>query len=367
MQVNFTSLVILNGAVIVLGFFVAFVLLFKRENPLANRLMSLFLFAISLWLCDNFMHIAGIYNQNSNYYFKPIYYSFSFGPLVYFYVRSIVNSNFKFQKADLIHFIPVVIQATLYIYLSFRNYEFRHWYWQEVHLPYTYRIEFDGTFISMTIYIFISIKLLRDYRIWLKNEHSDHSSKNLNWLNAILILMFLLCIQWFLEVVLRDVYEMYYNYKYTPAILGVITLILAFRAFFQEDQKDVVFEPLKAKSQKSDFQFDQNTLDQINKRMDINKDFLDPKLNLKEFAFRCKLPKKTVSLYLNQKLNKSFHDYINGFRIEEFKTRVLKPEERHMTIEGLAYDCGFNSKATFNRIFKKNIGITPTEFVSKHA
>lgn len=366
MTVNFTFPVILNGAVIVLGFFAAFGLFLKKENPLANKLMGLFLIAISLWLCDNFMRISGIYGQDANYYFKPIYYSFAFGPLLYFYVRSIVNSNFRLKKSHLLHFIPVILQAALYLFLSFKDYSYRHWYWQDVHLPYTYRIEFDGTFISMAIYLFFCLRLLMSYQNWLKDEHSDHSTKNLNWLKIILIFMLVLCIQWFIEVILRDVYDLYNSYDFTPTILGILTLILAYRAFFQEDQKEVVYAAQIVDSKKSDFQFEQKFLDQITKRMDVDRDFLDPKLNLKEFASRCKLPQKTVSQYLNQQLDKTFHDYVNGFRIEEFKQRVLLPEEQNMTLEGLAYDCGFNSKATFNRIFKKNTGLTPTEYVSKH-
>jgi len=165
--------------------------------------MAVFLTTISLWLCDTFMKISGIYAQDANYYFKPIYYSFAFGPLVYFYVRSIVNSN----------------QGGLYLFLIFKSYSFRLWYWQEVHLPYTYRVEFDGTFISMSIYLFFSIKLLMGYQNWLKDEHSDHSTKKLNWLRIILILMFILCVQWLIEVILRDVYDLYYTYEYTPTIL----------------------------------------------------------------------------------------------------------------------------------------------------
>jgi hypothetical protein len=177
-QINFTYPVIFNAAVIILGFFAAFGLFFKRENPLANKFMATFLVVISLWLCDTFMRIAGIYNQNANYYFKPIYFSFAFGPLVYFYVKSIVNSNFRLKKSYLFHFIPVLIQATLYLFLSFKSYEYRLWYWQDIHLPYTYSVEFDGTFISMAIYLFFSIRLLSDYHTWLKNEHSDHSTKS---------------------------------------------------------------------------------------------------------------------------------------------------------------------------------------------
>lgn len=367
MQINFTFQVILIGAVIVLGIFAALGLFLKKENPLANKLMATFLLVISLWLCDAFMRITGIYGQNANYYFKPIYYSFAFGPLLYYYVRSIVNSDFRFKRIHLLHFTPVILQAALYLFLSFKDYTYRHWYWEEVHLPYTYRLEFDGTFISMAIYLFFSIRLLKAYHTWLKDEHSDHSTKNLKWLTIILILMFVLCVQWFVEIILRDVYDLYYSYDITPTILGVFTLILAYRAFFQEDQKEVIFSSDQTDSKRSAFQFDQAILDRIVNRMEVNEDFLDSKLSLKEFASRCKLPQKTVSQYLNQKLDKSFHDFVNGYRIESFKKSVITSAEKNMTLEGLAYDCGFNSKATFNRIFKRNTGMTPSQYVSKQA
>jgi len=332
---------------------------------MANKLMALFLICISLWLCDNFMRIAGIYALDANYYFKPIYYSFAFGPLLFFYVKSIVNSEFHFRKVHVFHFIPVLFQAGLYLYLVCSSYAHRHWYWQEVHLPFTYRLEFDGTFISLAVYLFFSIKMLMSYQNWLKEKYSEVSSSSLNWLKIILILMLLLTVQWFVEVILRDVFEDYYTYTFTPLILGVLTLVLAYRAFMQDDQREITFQPESTELDNPSFSFDPDILAQITKRMEEDRDYLEPKLSLKSFAKNCKLPQKTVSQYLNQKLNMTFHDYVNGHRIEAFKKMVISKEEQNMTLEGMAYDCGFNSKATFNRIFKKKTGITPSQFVSK--
>ena len=141
----------LNGAVIVLGLFAAVNLFFRKPNSLPNQIMALFLACISLWLIDTFLRITGIYGENPNLYFLPIYYSLAFGPLIYFYVQSIVNSAFRIKIYHLLHFVPVFIQAGLYIFLSCSEYTFKRCYWIEIHFPYTYRLEFDGSFISLAI------------------------------------------------------------------------------------------------------------------------------------------------------------------------------------------------------------------------
>ena len=312
------------------------------------------------------MRIAGIYQQQPGFYFKPTYYSFAFGPLIYFYVLSISNSEFKFRPIHFLHFLPVLIQVGLYCFLTFQEYEFRRWYWMEVHLPYTYRVEFDGSFISMAIYLFFSIRLLNGYQKWLNNAYSEISKSHLNWLKVILILMLVLTFQWFVEMILRDFYANYYQYNFSVYILGILTLVLAFWAFHQEDQKEIVYEKKTSEDPKpKTINFKEEVLQQVENRMRQHKDYLDPTLNLKTFASNCKLPQKVVSQYLNQKLNQSFHDYVNRYRVEEFKQRIGESEEQMMTFEGLAYDCGFNSKATFNRIFKKFTGLTPSQYVSK--
>ena len=364
MQINFTFIVALNGAVIVLGLFAAFSLFMRKKNGPANKLMSLFLLSISLWLVDNFMRISGIYNQDPDYYFKPIYYSFAFGPLLFFYVKKITNSEFKIKSLHILHFVPVILQGCLYLFLTFQSYDFKRWYWQEIHLPYTYRVEFDGSFISMAIYLFFSLRILTNYQKWLKDEFSEVSKSHLNWLKVIFILMLVLVVQWFIEVILRDFYSVYYNYSFSTDILGILTLILAYRAFHQEDQTGILFTSKKSEDSKN-LDFKKEILERIEQRMEQNKDYLDPLLSLKAFASHCKLPQKVVSQYLNQKLNVSFHDFVNGYRVNEFKQRALLVSEKNMTLEGLAYDCGFNSKASFNRIFKKSTNQTPSEFVSK--
>jgi AraC-like DNA-binding protein len=361
MQITLNFTVLLLGIIISSSFFATGLLWFSSQNKQSNRFLALLIFSIALWLIDHFLRIADIYGQNANLYFLPIFYSFAFGPLIYFYVKSLVNQSFVFQKRDYLHFIPVLFQAGLYIFLTTKNYNFKNWYWENVHQWITYKIEFDGTFISMLIYLILSIRLLKNYQIYVANNFSETSQIRLNWLKIILIILVILCVQWLVEIVLRDFFNLYFNYDYSIQILGIMALVLAVGGIRQANLSQVNFEEEVA--QKTHIQVDSQILEQIKKGMDVQKLYLNPTLTLAEFSKEIKLNPKIVSQQINTGLNKSFNDLVNQYRVEEVKKRLNSTDLQRLTILGIAYESGFNSKTTFNRIFKDFTGVVPRDFL----
>ncbi|MBU2921083.1 helix-turn-helix domain-containing protein [Winogradskyella psychrotolerans] len=95
--------------------------------------------------------------------------------------------------------------------------------------------------------------------------------------------------------------------------------------------------------------------------------YLNPNLSLKDLAKNIALHSNKLSWLLNAEFNKNFNDYINQFRLNHFKTIALNPDFKHITILGLAYDSGFNSKSVFNTYFKKTEGITPSQWVKQNS
>jgi AraC-like DNA-binding protein len=104
----------------------------------------------------------------------------------------------------------------------------------------------------------------------------------------------------------------------------------------------------------------------LEKSMATDKLYLNPTLTVAQLAGHTGLPQKTISAVLNQHMHKSFNEFVNGYRIDDIKERLLKPESRDLTIAGLAYECGFNSQPTFQRAFKSITGLSPKEFLSKN-
>ncbi len=96
--------------------------------------------------------------------------------------------------------------------------------------------------------------------------------------------------------------------------------------------------------------------------MMINKPYLDPELTLPDLAGMIKVNRNHLSQVINLELNENFNDYINKFRVEEIKKYFTDQDKQNLKILALAYDAGFNSKASFNTIFKKVTGITPSEY-----
>ncbi len=95
--------------------------------------------------------------------------------------------------------------------------------------------------------------------------------------------------------------------------------------------------------------------------------YLDSQLNLKFVADALEIHPNKLSYLINEVMGVNFNEFINQYRLKHFKSIALKPELKHLTILGLAYDSGFNSKSVFNTFFKKSEGVTPSKWVQLHS
>lgn len=93
--------------------------------------------------------------------------------------------------------------------------------------------------------------------------------------------------------------------------------------------------------------------------------FLNPDLSLRTLARLTEIHPNQLSWLLNNKLNQNFNEFINSYRLEYFKKLVKDPGHKHISIIGLAFESGFNSKTVFNNFFKKSTGITPSQYARK--
>jgi AraC-like DNA-binding protein len=112
-------------------------------------------------------------------------------------------------------------------------------------------------------------------------------------------------------------------------------------------------------------------IDEINNKLldfiDTEKPYLNPELSLQELADSIEVKRHLLSNVINQKHNKNFYEFINQYRIEEVKALMTDPKNKNYKLISLAYDAGFNSKASFNRIFKQMTGMTPSLYITSHS
>jgi len=359
LQLNWTTIIL--ALVIAQSLFSAGLLLFAGENKRPNRILALLIFLLSLWLLDDLMRIGLIYRQQPRLYFMPIFYSFAFGPLLWLYVKSLVNADFRPLKVHLLHFIPVIIQGLLYWSLAFSSYATKYWYWTQVHQPYTYRLEFDGTWISLLIYGWLSFRQIQYYQTWVSANFSETSRIRLNWLKTVLAALLVLCLQWFIEIVMRDGYNVYFNYDLTVQLLGILILILAIGGLRQSSLNDIRYQPAIEK-ETSAFQTDPVILEKIKAAMEADLLYLNPTLTLAELAAHIETPVRNVSRHINEGLDRSFNDYVNRYRVQGVIRRIDAGDLQKFTLLAIAQNCGFNSKTSFNRIFKEVTGMPPSAY-----
>ncbi len=343
------------------GIFASILLLVNRTNKRANIFLGLLVLAFSLWLCDSFFSLAGIYGQNPNYYFLPIYFSLAFGPLVYFYTQTLVIKEFVFSKKDWLHFIPVLFQAVLYFVLRMGSYQDRRWFWMEVHEPITYNLEFNLSFISLVIYLFLSIKLVVKYQDWIKNEYSEISKINLKWLRQLLTGMIVLSVLWLIEAFLRTFFNYFPDTLIMALPMGLFILFMATGGLLQKAISGISIQEDK-KSIKTEQILDKVLLRKVTEQMLQKEYYLNPELTLEFFAHEIGEKKRAVSNCINQGLKIPFIDFVNMHRVEAFKKMILKKDSEKFSLLGLAFESGFNSKSTFNRVFKYIEGVSPSEY-----
>jgi adenylate cyclase len=99
--------------------------------------------------------------------------------------------------------------------------------------------------------------------------------------------------------------------------------------------------------------------------LSVNKPFLNPDLSLRELASQVEIHPNHLSWLLNNNFGKNYNEFINQYRIEAFKLNAKAAKNANLTIEGLAYESGFNSKTVFNTYFKKETGLTPKQFMKQ--
>ncbi len=103
-------------------------------------------------------------------------------------------------------------------------------------------------------------------------------------------------------------------------------------------------------------------VNQIRNFMSDEKPYLDANLSLPDLARKLNIPSHHLSRVINEQFNVNFFDFINQYRVNEVKSMIANPEFENLSLLGIAYDSGFNTKSAFNRVFKKLTGLTPSEY-----
>lgn len=237
---------------------------------------------------------------------------------------------------------------------------------------YFYLMVFPAILLSGFLYIFLTFLLFRKHQLNIVNNLSSSNEKNnLHWLRNLLIGLLVI----WLVVLFQNL--MFASSGKDTSIYVSVTLFVAFIIFFGLRQGNIFMnfpdgcqvESLTEDNQqrylKSGLKEERaaEIKQKLEKLMDEKRLFLDEDISLPQLARIMSINPNYLSQVINERFQKNFYDFINFYRVEEFKRIVIIEKNRNKTFFALALDCGFNSKASFNNSFKKITGNTPTQFV----
>lgn len=370
----------------------------KTENK-SNYWLGVFVFLCSLYIAPWMLGFAGWYD-NQPYrniiFYTPLQQLFFIGPIIYFYTQSLLNPSFKFQKQHIVHLLPGIfyliysliifvydcfIANEIYFYRDGMDKDFEQWY------------QISGQ-ISMIFYFVLSLKYYSNYKKLVVEITSDANNLLFEWIkNYLIAFLIMLLLPLVFDAAgsffpsLKSYEGSWWFYLFYSIVLCYIAItgysnnaITKIGFHFQYYDKNLVYYLTERKTETVDFE---NIIDinhevvedlpnshlekwktNIENLIDSESLFKNPELTLVEVAKKLNSNVALISKTINQGFGFNFNDFINNYRIEAVKEMFKNGEHKKSTLLGIAYDCGFNSKATFNRAFKKNTGFTPKEFLT---
>jgi AraC-like DNA-binding protein len=370
----FFNILILLGTL--QGFIISGLLFFTKPKKVPYRLLAGFIILISL-SCFNIYGSANDWFGSPLlrvvFYFIPLVVVMPLGPLLYFYVQASLNPEFKVTKKERPHFYSIIIDlvpslTTIVFFIGVNTKLLANnpapW---GLFLD-TYNVYADiPRWLSLAIYSRISYKCLKQY----KTTHTSGLnilSVNLKWLQQLVIAMGVFVAVWLVYLIPYIIpgysTSLLNTLNWYPIYLPLVILIywLGVKAFMEQSvakQKSATFSNTLSK------ETIETTMAVLIKTMETDKMFLKPELSLSLLSDGVNIPQKTISAVLNQHMHKNFNEFVNDYRLQAFKEKLSQTDLQHLTIAGIAAECGFNSQATFQRIFKEAEGISPSVYVKK--
>lgn len=370
---GFLNTIILLGA---LQGFILSILLFRRSiNKYSNRLLAsliLLMAMASLNLYCSYNHLL-----ETNFILRFISWVVPFiiimpmGPLIYFYIQSMLNPSFRLERKHKLQFgagiIDIVPQLTSIIfiagvYMKVIRYNPEPW---GLFID-QYNVYSDiPRWLSLTFYVLLSLQFLRKEKITDSNADKEAIRK---WLQLFVTLFLAFQVIWFIFLIpyILPAYSdwLLNRFHWYPVYIPIAVLIYWLGLKGYAISLTVNAERVK-KTISREITKDEvgQIINALQKCMEEDKLYLNPELNLEAVAKHTGIIAKMISMVLNQHQQTSFNEWVNTYRIGAFKLRLRDGSLEQLTISALARECGFNSQATFQRIFKQLEGVTPSAYL----
>jgi AraC-like DNA-binding protein len=394
---------------IIITFFLAIILFTKKGKTTADNVLAAWLCVIGIHLLLYYLFINDeIYNHP--YLLgvgvpMPLFH----GPLLYIYTLTVTRYN-HLPKRYWLHLLPIVVAyvSILKFFVLSTAEKISVYKHEGAGFETHTRFILAASIISGFAYVTFSYRELYRYKKRISDEFSNTEKINLNWLRyliyGILVIWLVIALNGedaliFATAVLFVLLLGYFGinhtgiFTYRQSVVKEVPIIASTNQQVDSVKASVIAETGESTAyargitevEKNASQTDEQVTEQTARYeksslqkevadkiyeelillMQKEKFFKNAELSLGQLAHTMQVHPNNLSQVINTYENKNFYDYINNLRIDEFKSLALLPENNRYTLLSLAFECGFNSKTSFNRNFRKITGKSPSEFLEE--
>ncbi|MGB4960077.1 MAG: helix-turn-helix transcriptional regulator [Saprospiraceae bacterium] len=348
----------------------------NKSNKKANSWLSIHVACIFLLFFDDTLTKENLYAQLPHLYgIFPIA-SLLLTPTLYLSTYHYIRPDRGWNKAQLIHFTLLIIYliCNAPFYFSSSETKLKYYYNDSMGQDGLLNVMMILFFIQAFVYVILMLQKIWNHQKQTYQYSAIGEKIQLNWLKNFIIVFFTLILCWFAETVFHEIWisEIFY------LILLFGVFLLAYFSIWQQetfpinlrereeitdliDQRQTNTAPIKSPPLITQYEME-DIATKLVEIMKTKKPFLDEELNISKMAGYVDTNAYKLSYTLNNHLRQTFSSYINDFRIVEAMKLLADPNMAHLNIIQIGYDCGFNSKTTFNTRFKKHTNYTPTEY-----
>ena len=356
-----------------------------QGNEQHSKWLAAFVFLGGLYVCPFMFGYAGWYGKDGYrefLFFMPFQQLFLLGPVFFYYVKTLINKDLQLGRKDLLHFLPAIVYLiyslvvfttdqlvldTYYFYADGQDKDLDFWY------------QMAGL-ISMLFYLSWSLKYYLNYRKVVLQEASFADEIAFKWIKHFAIAFSLILVLRVLFFILNPEWGNFGSKYWYYLCFSVLMLYISItgysntiRATLKIDGKLLAeSEPLEEPVEEPVESVDDETLVSSQWKPKIvalfgEQDiYKNPDLTLTDLARLLETNRNMISKAINQEFEMNFNDFVNQKRSEAVIKKLQNGDHVNNTLLGIALDCGFNSKTTFNRAFKKHTGTTPKQFIDKN-
>lgn len=356
-----------------IGYFMAWIfgLLFLwrglREDRFSDRLMAGLMAIMALKLQDYTFGFSGVNFLWEEGLGFPRDVSLLLGPTFYLYVRALTQRDLRWPEHYGWHFVPWLVEFGLGLSLFFRGTEAIHAHLDRPEQWVEEAVWDVASWISYAYYFVRSYSRYRAYKTYLAGQQSSLDVLDPRWIGRYILGFTAVVatqevwnvVSWFLDL---DFYQdWWWNLGWVALVLWMGTQAYAqvqwnASAFESEARSSDESKALAAKGRERGLFGDDE--EALHRRIVEGHYSLQSGLSIQQLADQLEVSKRVLSEAI-QARGTNFNEFVNQLRLAEFKRRATDPRNRHLTLLALAFDSGFNSKATFQRTFLKSEGVSP--------